>query len=503
MNDRHSLPSLLPAATRWPAVSLWKRRTPQAPFGSASATIIAALALAPVGAAQLSTEDAILTASDAFERSFFGSDIDVAGELAIVAASGLGSPNDITVGRAYLFDLATGAEISQLPVPQTLPDSPRQVMGVELVGDVALVGTRRWVSTPGYANQLLVYDISDPASPSLVLEFEPAGATFDDDFGVDIDAEGPIAVIGRPFFNGGASASGAALVVDLTDPASPVERGVLLASDAGSVDFFGEAVAVDAGRALVGAPRESTNASNAGAAYLFDLSDPDNPVELSKLIPPIGDANDFFGDDVALSGELALVSAFFDDDMGLDAGAVWVFDLSDPANPTIASKIVNPDGGSGDRFGWRVALDGRTAIVTEVIGDLPANDTGNAYVYDLTDPTAPTLTATLVASDADFLHFLGDAAAISGGTVLLGSERRQATIPFDGAVYVYRGLATEPCPGDTNGDGLVNADDLLTVLAAFGTSVAGGPGAGDLTADGLVNADDLLQVLASFGLACG
>jgi len=58
------------------------------------------------------------------------------------------------------------------------------------------------------------------------------------------------------------------------------------------------------------------------------------------------------------------------------------------------------------------------------------------------------------------------------------------------------------CPGDTNGDGLVNADDLLAVLGAFGTSVPGGPTDGDLTGDGVVNADDLLAVLGAFGSGC-
>jgi len=59
-----------------------------------------------------------------------------------------------------------------------------------------------------------------------------------------------------------------------------------------------------------------------------------------------------------------------------------------------------------------------------------------------------------------------------------------------------------PCPGDATGDGLVNADDLLVVLAAFGTSVSGGAGEGDFTGDGQVNADDLLVLLAEFGAGC-
>jgi len=58
-----------------------------------------------------------------------------------------------------------------------------------------------------------------------------------------------------------------------------------------------------------------------------------------------------------------------------------------------------------------------------------------------------------------------------------------------------------PCDGDANADGVVNADDLLSVLGSFGAAAAGRSG-GDLNDDGVVNADDLLQVLGAFGATC-
>lgn len=58
----------------------------------------------------------------------------------------------------------------------------------------------------------------------------------------------------------------------------------------------------------------------------------------------------------------------------------------------------------------------------------------------------------------------------------------------------------EPCPGDTNGDSLVNFADLNTVLAQFGQTGVGLPG--DTNADGVVNFADLNLVLANFGNSC-
>lgn len=63
---------------------------------------------------------------------------------------------------------------------------------------------------------------------------------------------------------------------------------------------------------------------------------------------------------------------------------------------------------------------------------------------------------------------------------------------------------TPDCPGDTNGDGLVNFVDLNRVLSAFGAST-GDPGfiaGADLNGDGAVSFLDLNIVLSFFGQTC-
>jgi hypothetical protein len=53
------------------------------------------------------------------------------------------------------------------------------------------------------------------------------------------------------------------------------------------------------------------------------------------------------------------------------------------------------------------------------------------------------------------------------------------------------------CPGDADGDGDVDLDDLLLVLGNFG-----GTGSGDVDGDNDVDLDDLLLVLGAFGTTC-
>jgi hypothetical protein len=54
---------------------------------------------------------------------------------------------------------------------------------------------------------------------------------------------------------------------------------------------------------------------------------------------------------------------------------------------------------------------------------------------------------------------------------------------------------TDPCPSDVNGDGTVNVQDFLGLLADWGGT--GGPA--DVNKDGTVNVEDFLQMLAEWG----
>lgn len=58
-----------------------------------------------------------------------------------------------------------------------------------------------------------------------------------------------------------------------------------------------------------------------------------------------------------------------------------------------------------------------------------------------------------------------------------------------------------PCPGDLNGDGVVDITDLATQLANFGAAGAGLED-GDIDGDGDVDISDLAEMLAAFGLFC-
>jgi hypothetical protein len=64
------------------------------------------------------------------------------------------------------------------------------------------------------------------------------------------------------------------------------------------------------------------------------------------------------------------------------------------------------------------------------------------------------------------------------------------------------GISPAPCPGDVNGDAVVDLTDLATLLAHFGAASGATPADGNLDGDGDVDLADLTQLLSHFGSAC-
>ncbi len=87
-------------------------------------------------------------------------------------------------------------------------------------------------------------------------------------------------------------------------------------------------VASDVATAIVGAKNDDDNGSLSGSAYLFDISDPANPTQIVKLLPEDGATVDLFGWSVAISGATAIVGASRDDDNGDESGSAYLFDAA-------------------------------------------------------------------------------------------------------------------------------------------------------------------------------
>jgi hypothetical protein len=346
--------------------------------------------------------------------------------LLILAAIGLGmaastaaAAADNETARLLASDAAVGREFGNQ---------------VAISGTIALVGDSHDSPNGFYSGSVYVFDVSVPSFPLELTKMLPSDGGAYDRFGHAMAISGTIAVVGAPW--GGTNGSGVAYVFDLSIPSAPVQLAKLLASDGSAFDSFGGAVAIQGTTVIVGAIGDDDNGKNAGAAYIFDISDPTAPVE-NKLLASDGTTIDWFGSAVAVNGALALVGAPIDDFFGSNFGSAYLFDISDPSNP-VETKLIGSNVGTSDQFGFSVALNGTTALVGAPLQGVSQDARGAVYVYDLSSPSVPVEITDLTAGlDGQHLDQFGSSIAIDGSTVLIGAWRDDDVGKCTGSAYVF------------------------------------------------------------------
>ncbi len=282
-----------------------------------------------------------------------------------------------------------------------------------------------------------------------------------DRFGGAVAVDGDTMVIGASGEDSGASGvngddndnglndSGAAYVF-VRKGDTWIQQAYLKASNPNGEDLFGFSVAICQDTIVVGAIGESSNAIGvdgdesdnsmvyAGAAYVFvrtgDIWSQQAYLKASNPAPV-----NSFGVSVAISDETIVVGSENEDTGGEDSGAAYVFVRNEGAwRQQAYLKASDPH--EHDLFGWSVAVDGDTAVVSAhldrtrtsgVNGIRWSRDldgSGAAYVF-VRDGETWSEQAFLKASNPGFHNGFGVSVAIAGDTIVVGarSESSKAT----------------------------------------------------------------------------
>ncbi|WP_321504340.1 PGF-pre-PGF domain-containing protein [uncultured Methanoregula sp.] len=293
------------------------------------------------------------------------------------------------------------------------------------------------------------------------------GGAAGDNFGtsVSFSSDGSRAIVGAYNNDTAGSEAGAAYLFD--EPAAGWS-GTTSASSAtarftggAANDWFGSYVSLssDGSRAMVGAYKNSTAGSNAGAAYLFDkpATGWSGTTSASSATARFtgGAANDWFGSYVSLSsdGSRAMVGAYKNSTAGSNAGAAYLFDkpATGWSGTTSASSATAQFTGSAANnwFGSYVSLssDGSRAIVGAYYNDTAGSDSGAAYLFDIPTPMSGTISASSAAArftgEATNDNF-GNSVSLSsdGSRALVGAWHNRSTGLQAGAAYLFDEPAT-------------------------------------------------------------
>ena len=289
---------------------------------------------------------------------------------------------------------------------------------------------------------------------------------------------------------GPTSAEGASFVYSRTIP-NPSATGV---------DQFGVTMAQSGNALLIGATGEEAPIShhaNAGAAYLFDVSDGTlqrtfreptptwyhsfgRSVSLSGTTAAIGTssslayrfdttagvgvslpspipAGNYFGDErsVAVAATAAVVSAHSDDSQAADSGRAYVYD----ASGSLWGSIDNPSSPIDyDHFGSAIAATDTWILVGAMYDDLGAGNSGAAFLFDVTG----TLSRTFNNPSPSLRDQFGWSVALSDDYVLIGDSNGLAYLFDHGGTLLHTLTNPNPSSGDAfNFSMAVSGNEIL------------------------------------------
>ena len=416
------------------------------------------------------------------DNDTFGWSVAVDGNYAIVGAYQEADAGGSQSGKAYIFNVTTGTLLWTLNNPNAYSTSASDYFGfsVAISGNYAIVGATqeddvRDPAGSGNAGKAYVFNVTTGALVYTIDDPNYDTSYVGDRFGTSVSMSGNYAIIGAPgevYPLFGSPGAGAAYIfnVNSTYKLTNVEEiqlangmkisadnkllqqsvpgGALLktfdnpnAYDVSTNDKFGWSVAISGNYAIVGAYYEAdTGGPYSGKAYIFNVT-------TGALLWTLNNPNaygastfDFFGQTVAISGNYAIVAAIGDADVdGSYSGKAYIFNVTTGA---LLWTLNNPNAystGQQDQFGWSVAISGNYAIVGAYSEDDAGGSlSGKAYIYNVTTGallfTLNNPTAYSTSQNDQF----GISVAISGNYAIVGAHQEADAVgTYSGKAYIY------------------------------------------------------------------
>jgi len=392
----------------------------------------------------------------------FGYSVAVDGDYAIVSAIYEDDAGGGNSGKAYIYNVSTSSLVHTLDNPNDFSSSSEDQFGnsVAISGNYAIVGASREDDVSGSTSgKAYIFDVTTGALVHTLDNPNVYGTSTSDYFGISVAISGDYAIVGAyAEDDADGSASGKAYIFDVTTGALLYTLDNPTAYGTSAGDRFGGAVAISGNYAIVGAEMEDDAVAfenddgdeefivgfGSGKAYIFDVT---TGALVHTLDNPNAHSNsddDYFGNSVAISGDYAIVGAYAESDNGGDySGKAYIFDVTTGALVHTLDNP-NPDGSSlGDEFGRFVAISGDYAIVSATGEDespkTPTNyNSGKVYIYNVTSGALVETLDNPNAYDTEVNDRFGRSVAISDGRAIVSAyDEDDAGGTSSGKAYIF------------------------------------------------------------------
>ena len=275
-------------------------------------------------------------------------------------------------------------------------------------GDFAIVGSERDQEDENGENILnlagsaYIFQKDANGDWSQAQKLVASDRTAGDSFGYAVYISDDIAIVGAPTDDEDANnenfvnAAGSAYIFRRDANNTWNEAQKIVALDRGAVDRFGSSLSMSENRIIVGASfKDSPEDHNqAGAAYIFELNENDEWVEVSKLVPQVFGTNDQFGASVDIYENYAIVGSARDDESVSesealsDAGSAHIYERMEDGSWSLIQKITSSDREMNDFFGAAVSVYGDKCLIgaygdsEDASGENFLFSAGSAYLFE-------------------------------------------------------------------------------------------------------------------------
>jgi len=322
------------------------------------------------------------------DSDYFGYSVAISGNYAIVSAIQEDDASGNDSGKVYIFEVSTGTLLHTLNNPNAYGTSLNDNFGrsIAISGNYAIVGAYFEDDAGGTSSgKAYIFEVSTGALLHTLNNPNAYGTSASDQFGISVAISGNYAIVGANAEDeASGTGSGKAYIFDVSTGNlvstlnNPNPYGTSLD------DYFGSSVAISGNYAIVGAIEDDASGINSGKAYIFEVSTGNLLHTLNNPNPYSTSAGDAFGKYVDISGNYAIVGAYQEDDAGTDSGKVYIYDVT---TGTLLRTLNNPNAygtSSSDYFGSAVAISGNYAIVSAYIeDDAGVTNSGKAYIFNL------------------------------------------------------------------------------------------------------------------------
>ena len=415
-------------------------------------------------------ESALLAGSDTDTGDYFGYSVDISKQRAVIGAY-LDDENGSNSGAVYVFHVVDGNWIQEAKLLAS-DGKANDWFGwsAAISGNTIIAGANRDNNAGDWTGSAYVFKYDGESWFEQQKLLADGTGYYWEEFGFDtaISADSNTIIIGACKANDNGFKSGAAYIFRYNGT-NWFQEAKFLASDSVELATYGNSVTIsdDGNMVLVGAPGNDSQGRTAGSVYVYVYED-DKWIEKQKLIAHDATHGDHFGQNLKVSGNIAVIGAYGDDNSEPDnvycnSGSVYIFNF-DGVQWIEQAKLQLPEGACLSQFGWDVDIFGDELIVGAPDGHWDTtNGSGNAYLYAF-NGLRWIQKAKLTLHDVKYGDHFGWSVAVSDEYALIGSELSDKNGSDSGAAYIFD---INLIPGDFDCDSDVDYADLCTFASAW------------------------------------